>query len=174
MNLQTKNPRAGRQEGGKAGNQNFTKNITKKIEFNENRPPCNLEAETGLIENLIFRPEKVALAASIVRASDYYSQLRGNVFQRIVEFYEAERVWNLTVLRDSFQGDPSSSKYRDFFDDLKPWMGELVLHNARLIKDCSDARKLIAATGTANLDLFNGTGVAEVSATLRHVLSEVG
>ena len=77
--------------------------------------------------------------------------MRSKVYMRIIEFHEAGRAWNLTTLEDSFRNDPYFIKYRDFFDELLPWTGELVIHNAKIIKECSDERKLIAATALSSL-----------------------
>lgn len=158
-------------ETGKTFNSNYT---APQIQFNENRPPFNPQAETELLENLISNPAKVGLAVSIVKQEDFYSRLRANVYQRILDLHKAGGEWNLTTLADSFQGDPNFLKYRDFFDDLRPWTGELVIYNAQLIKDCSNARKLLWATYQANLDIYAGVGFENVRADLEAVLREVG
>ena len=143
-----------------------------KIEINEILPHNEL-AEIALLENLLFRPAKVGLAISIVSPKDIYSRLRANVYQRIIEFHESGRAWNGVTLEDSFKSNEHHLKYRDFFDELLPWTGETVGHNARIIKEYSDQRKLIAATYQANNDLFNAIGVDAVRATLEQVLEEV-
>lgn len=145
---------------------------TSRIEINEILPHNEL-AETAVIENLIFRPVKVGLAIAIVSSEDFYSMMRAKVYARTIEFHEAGRVWNGVTLEDSFRSDPTFIKYRDFFDELRPFTGELVCHNARIIKDCSGQRKLIAATYKANTDLFNAVGVDAVRATLEQALKEV-
>ena len=145
---------------------------TRRIEISDTLPQNEL-AEKSLIENLIFRPENVDLAVSIVIADDFYSILRANVYQRILKFHEAGRVWNGVTLEDSFRSDPNFIKYRDFFDELRPFTGDLVGHNAKIIKECADERKLIEATYKANTDLFNAVGVAAVKAALEQALKEV-
>lgn len=149
-----------------------TNYITKSIEIHEPLPH-NKEAEKKLIENLIFNPGNVPLVTSIVSPEDFYSRLRSQVYDRILSFYNAGRAWNGFTLEDSFQNDPNYLRYRDFFDDLLPWTGETASHNARIIKECSNQRKLIAATYEANLDLLNSVGIDVVKANLELVLSEV-
>ena len=145
---------------------------TSRIEINELLPSNEL-AERSLIENLIFRPGKVGLAQTIVTPDDFYSKMRSKVYSRIIEFHEDGRAWNWVTLEKSFQNDSNFKKYQDFFDDLFPFTGEIVGHTARIIKECADQRKLIAATYKANEDLFNAVGVDAVRATLEQALKEV-
>ena len=145
---------------------------TSRIEINEILPHNDL-AEKSLIENLIFRPSKTGSVKAIVTPDDFYSMMRSKVYARIIEFDEAGRAWNGVTLEDSFQNDPHFMKYRDFFDGLLPFTGELAGHNARIIKECADERKLIAATYQANTDLFNAVGVDAVRTTLERALKGV-
>lgn len=146
--------------------------ITPRVEINQTLPHNEL-AETSLIENLIFCPAKTERAKTIVGPDDFYSLMRSKVYARIIEFHEAGRAWNGVTLEQSFQNEPNFIKYRDYFDDLIPFIGELVGHNARIIKECSDERKLIAATYQANTDLFNAVGVDAARTTLEQALREV-
>lgn len=160
--------------GGKPGDvkNSCLNNTTARIEINQVLPH-NSKAEKELIENLIFRPAKIGFAMSMVEPSDFYSMLRGQVYERIIDFHKAGRAFNGITLEDSFQGDENYLRYRDFFDELLPWTGETVGHNARIIKECSNQRKLIAATYQANADLFNSVGVDVVKENLELVLAEV-
>ena len=145
---------------------------TSRIEINEILPHNDL-AEKSLIENLLFRPRKVGMAKTIVTPKDFYSMMRAKVYARIIEFHEAGRAWNWVTLNNSFQNDPHVIKYQDFFDELLPWTGELIIHSAQIIKDCADERKLIAATYQANTELFNAVGIEAVRTTLEQALKEV-
>ena len=149
-----------------------TKYSTGRIEFQE-LLPHNSKAEKELLENLIFRPDKVDLASGIVSPEHFYSRLRSQVYKRIMEFHETGCAWNQITLEDSFRGDPYFIKYRDFFDSLLPWTGERVGPTAQIINDCSNHRKLIAATYQANTDLFGYVGIGAIKANLLKVLKEV-
>ncbi len=149
-----------------------TKYNTGRIEIQE-LLPHNSDAEIELIENLIFRPDKVDLASGIVAPEDFYSRLRSQVYERILEFHITGCAWNLITLEDSFRGDPNSIKYRDFFDSLLPYIGERVGPTAQIIKECADRRKLIAATNQANSDLFGFVGISVINANLHKVFKEV-
>lgn len=152
---------------------------TEQMKFNTGRieiqelPPHNSNAEKELIENLIFRPDKVDLASGIVSSEDFYSHLRSQVYERILEFHKAGCAWNLITLEDSFRGDPNFIKYRDFFDSLLPWTGERVGSTSQIVKDCSNCRKLITATYQANTDLFGYVDIGVVKGNLHKVLKEV-
>lgn len=143
-----------------------------RIEIHEILPNNEL-AEKSLIENLIFCPSKTESVKKIVIPDDFYSMMRSKIYARIIEFHKAGRSWNLVTLENSFRNDPHLMKYRDFFDELLPFTGELAGQNARIIKECADERKLIAATYQANMDLFNAVGVGSVRVTLEQALIEV-
>lgn len=145
---------------------------TSRIEINEILPN-NKFAEFSLIENLIFRPAKTGLAKKIVTPEDFYSVMRSKVYRRIIEFHTVGRFWNGITLENSFRSDLHFVKYRDFFDELLPWTGEQVIHNAKIIKECADERKLIAATYKANTDLFNTAGLDAARNTLEQALEKV-
>ena len=145
---------------------------TGRIEIQE-LLPHNSKAEIEFLENLIFRPDKVDLASGKVSPEDFYSRLRGQVYERILEFHEDGCTWNLITLEDSFRDDPNFIQYRDFFDSLLPWTGERVGPTAKIINDCSSRRKLIAATYQANTDLFGYVGIGAVKANLQKALKGV-
>ena len=135
--------------------------------------PHNEEAETAIIENICFSPQKIKLAASLVDPLDFYSTLHRKIFGQILEFHREGKAWNLSTLKDSFIGDRKCRKISLLIDDLMPRTSNLVGHNARLIRECSDARWLIAHLYEETANLFAGVNVGRVKARLKAVLEEV-
>lgn len=122
--------------------------------------PHNDEAEIELLNGIFAGADAgdlapVEKARRIIGPADFYRRGGGLIFGRILEFHEAGRAFNMSLIENSFEGDPAHDGISHLFDQLLPITGQTVVHFSKIVLELSIRRTLIAAAGKALEDFFS-------------------
>ena len=67
-------------------------------EILDRQPPCNLEAERGVLGSILLKPDVCDDVALIVRHADFYDDANRRIFQHLLAMHEAGRGIDTTLL----------------------------------------------------------------------------
>ncbi|MFI4875582.1 MAG: DnaB-like helicase N-terminal domain-containing protein, partial [Blastopirellula sp. JB062] len=74
-------------------------------EILDRRPPCNLEAEMGVLGSIFLLPDCADEVVMIVRADDFYDEANRKLFEHMVRLHDSGRKVDLTLLSEQLKSD---------------------------------------------------------------------
>jgi replicative DNA helicase len=73
-------------------------------EIFDRQPPCNLDAEKGVLGSVLLLPEVLDDLALILRCEDFYDEANGRLYSHMLALHEAGRPVEVTLLVDRLKG----------------------------------------------------------------------
>jgi replicative DNA helicase len=133
-------------------------------EILDRQPPCNLDAEKGVLGSIMLLPEVCDEIALIVRPHDFYDEANQKLFGHMQAIHDAGRKVDLTLLveRLNSSGDFELIGGAGYLAEIArsvPHAGNAV-HYAGIVRDKATLRSLIHSSTDILRDAYDESGDA--------------
>jgi len=136
--------------------------------------PENQEAELALLGAIFAGPDGLEKARKIIKSEDFTRIVGRKIFACACEFADAGRPFNITAIDQSFEDDQNYYTYSDTLTELDTITTTVVTYYAKIVRENSLRRKLIAVTEYANRDCFSqAVSLTEITTNLALVCAEI-
>ncbi len=128
-------------------------------------PPHNLEAEQSLLGAMMLSEEAIVQSMEIVTSEDFYQVAHRSVFQALIDLYQAQKPCDPVTIQEELRSknkltEMGGATYLSQLLNAVPTAANAE-HYARIIKEKSILRRLIAVTNELNREAFEPQAQAE-------------
>ena len=132
----------------------------------DREPPCNLEAEMGVVGSILLLPELCDEIVNILRPEDFYDEANGKLFACILQMHDQGHKIDATLLVDEL-------KKSEVFETIggTPFLSRVInsvataanaVHYARLVRSLSTKRALIRSATEILQDAYEPQADAKI------------
>ncbi len=128
-------------------------------------PPHSLEAEQSAIGSMMLSEDAVVAVLEIVEPMDFYQTGHRHIFQALVDLFNAQRPCDLITLQEELRSkerlaEVGGVSYLSQLLNAVP-TARNAEHYARIVKEKSMLRRLIAVSGEISANAFDPQALAE-------------
>ncbi len=128
-------------------------------------PPHSLEAEQSVIGSMMLSEDAVVAALEIVESADFYQTAHRHIFSALVDLFNAQRPCDLITLQEELRSKERLAEiggvsYLSQLLNVVP-TSRNAEHYARIVKEKSMLRRLIALSGELSTDAYDPQAQAD-------------
>lgn len=125
----------------------------------DRQPPCDLDAEVGVIGSIFLLPEACDEVAMILRPEDFYDDAHRRLFANMLEMHDTGRKIDLTLLVNQLKSSGDLEKVGGHV-----YLGEILervpnaahaVYYAKIVREKATYRSLITASTSILSDAYN-------------------
>jgi replicative DNA helicase len=148
-------------DGGAKRREEGSKRRPVSAEILDRRPPCNIEAEKGVLGSILLLPDVCDEVALIVRPTDFYDEANQKLFAHIQAIHDAGRRVDLTLLveRLNSSGDFELIGGAGYLAEVARSVPHAANagHYAQIVRDKATLRSLIHSSTDILRDAYDET-----------------